>query len=297
MMIERTAKPLIKQGWLRAISFFIFYMLVISGVSWLLQKALPTGADTQKSTDPVGAKQGVLLLAFFIITIFTIGVIWLVRRFVDRQTLYSLGFAWKNNISYAATGALAAIAMLGIGTLVLMIAGHLTFTDWNGNLKYLGSNLILMLLVAIMEETIFRGYLLNNLLQSFNKWLALGISAVLFTLVHLGNNGSDVLPMIEILIAGVMLGINYIFTRNLWFGIALHFVWNFMQGPILGYPVSGLGLPSLLIQETNGPAWLTGGVFGFEGSILAMLLNLGLIGLLIQLYNRRQVQETNMTSE
>lgn len=288
---DRFDKPLIRQGWIRAIVFFVVYLLVISGVSGLLQQVFPNKEAVSKSADPVGAKLGVFLVAYFLITIFTLVIIWLFRKFVDKQSFYSLGFAWKHNTNYAATGALAAVAMLGIGTLILMATGHLSFTAWNGHIGYLLGNLLLMLLVGIMEETIFRGYLLNNLMQSMNKWMALGINAVVFVLIHLGNNGSSVLPMIEILIAGIMLGINYIFTRNLWFGIALHFAWNFLQGPILGYQVSGNVFPSLLQQEVNGPAWLTGGAFGFEGSVLAMILNVGLILLLAFLYSRSQPNE------
>ena len=290
-MANNVYKPLIPQGWLRAIVFFVLYMIIAIGASTLLQRVLPSGADVKTSTDPVGAKQRMFLLGVTLLTALTFGVVWAFRKFVDRQSFYSLGFAWKNNTGYAATGALAAVAMLGIGTLVLMATGHLSFSGWNGNMGYLLTNMLLMIVVAFMEELTFRGYLLNNLMQSMNKWMALGISALVFTFIHLDNPGAGILPIVEIFIAGVMLGINYIYTRNLWFGIALHFAWNFLQGPVLGYQVSGNVFPSLLQQEISGPAWLTGGAFGFEGSVLAMILNIALIGLLVWFYNRRQINE------
>lgn len=115
-----------------------------------------------------------------------------------------------------------------------------------------------MALVAFAEELVFRGYILNNLLQSMNKWTALIISSLLFTLFHLSNPDISLLALLNIFLSGLMLGINYIFTKNLWFAILLHFSWNFYEGPILGYKVSGLTLESLLQQELTGNPILTG---------------------------------------
>jgi uncharacterized protein len=148
-----------------------------------------------------------------------------------------------------------------------------------------------MLLVAVSEELVFRGYLLHNLLQSTNKWVALLISSALFAGIHLGNPDVGILPIIEIFVGGLMLGINYIFTRNLWFGIALHFAWNFFQGPVFGFDVSGVPLPSLMQQDVNGPTWLTGGAFGLEGSVLALVLNGLLTAMLARIYQRQRVVE------
>jgi membrane protease YdiL (CAAX protease family) len=126
--------------------------------------------------------------------------------------------------------------------------------------------------VAFMEELVFRGYLLNNLMQSVNKWLALLITALLFAVVHISNPDVTILPVLNVFVAGLLLGINYIYTKNLWFSIFFHFIWNVFQGPVLGYEVSGFDMPFILEQNLEGPALLTGGEFGFEGSIICLLL-------------------------
>jgi energy-coupling factor transporter transmembrane protein EcfT len=131
---------------------------------------------------------------------------------------------------------------------------------------------LFLVAVALIEELMFRGYLLNNLMHSLNKWLALLITAILFTLAHTDNPGVTILPVLNVFVAGVLLGINYIYTKNLWFSIFFHFIWNVFQGPVLGYDVSGIELQSLLQQNMEGPALLTGGAFGFEGSILCLAL-------------------------
>ncbi|MFB6305754.1 MAG: CPBP family intramembrane glutamate endopeptidase, partial [Flavobacteriales bacterium] len=72
---------------------------------------------------------------------------------------------------------------------------------------------------------------------------------------------------------GMLLGVYYIHKRDLWFPIMLHLTWNFFQGPVFGFKVSGIaGDKSMLNQQLNGPIWLTGGEFGFEGSLLLTIL-------------------------
>ena len=84
-----------------------------------------------------------------------------------------------------------------------------------------------------------------------------------------------------------LLGINYIYTKNLWFGILLHFSWNFFQGPLLGFEVSGLPLQSLLQHDIQGSELLTGGKFGFEGSLVATVLLTMAIVILAWVYEKK----------
>ena len=141
-----------------------------------------------------------------------------------------------------------------------------------------------MCIIAFSEEIVFRGYILGNLLESYNKWLALIISAALFALVHSGNPEVSVIAIINVFVAGILLGINYVYTRNLWFSIVFHFAWNFLQGPVLGFDVSGLELESLVQADTKGSILLTGGKFGFEASVLETALFMIAIFLLFRYY-------------
>jgi membrane protease YdiL (CAAX protease family) len=131
---------------------------------------------------------------------------------------------------------------------------------------------VLMGLIALAEEMVFRGYILNNLMQSMHPWAALACSAVIFAVAHGSNPGITSIATVNLVLAGLLLGINYVYTRNLWFAILFHFSWNFFQGPVLGYEVSGLPLQSVLQPGLNGPWWLTGSPFGFEGSFIATCL-------------------------
>jgi hypothetical protein len=129
-----------------------------------------------------------------------------------------------------------------------------------------------MALIAFSEELVFRGYILDNLMESFsNKWVALIISSVLFAAFHFTGPGIHTLAFLNLFLAGLLLGVNFLYTRNLWFSFFFHLSWNFFQGPILGFRVSGLVFPSLLQTETKGDLFITGGDFGLEGSILTTL--------------------------
>jgi membrane protease YdiL (CAAX protease family) len=157
------------------------------------------------------------------------------------------------------------------------------------------TGLLLFIIVSFTEEIAFRGYILHNLMQSMNKWYALVLSSIPFALVHIQNPGvaeANYIPIIYIFFAGLLLGINYLYTKNLWFGIALHFSWNFFQGPILGYDVSGFSSAALLQQTQKGPALLTGGEFGFEGSVLCLALSVLAIFLLSSYYSKQQQPTT-----
>lgn len=137
------------------------------------------------------------------------------------------------------------------------------------------ASLLLYFLVAVTEEVIGRGFILGRMLDGgVNKFVALFVSAVLFSLMHLLNPGFAFVPFLNIMLAGCFLGASYIYTRNLCFPIALHWFWNWIQGSVLGYKVSGNEFSSgnLLILHLPEENLINGGAFGFEGSILCSLL-------------------------
>jgi hypothetical protein len=106
-------------------------------------------------------------------------------------------------------------------------------------------------------------------MESFDKKLALLFSAALFTFAHIFNPEISALALVNIFLGGLLLGLNYIYTKTLWFAIGFHFGWNFIQGHVLGFAVSGIPEQPMLTQELNGNPLLTGGQFGFEGSFVA----------------------------
>jgi membrane protease YdiL (CAAX protease family) len=248
--------PIRTYGWLRVLIFLALYLLMMAGISHLSLE---------------------IYTKFTFLLMSGAALVWLFRKFVDGSDFLSLGLSWKGSRGYALTGFLAAIALLGTGTCILAAAGVLEWINYQFDANAFFMSLVLMLMVAFTEELVFRGYVINNLLQNMKPHIALLVSAALFAIFHGANPGTSWLALINIFIAGILLGINYVFTGNLWFGIALHFAWNFFQGPVLGFAVSGLKLPSVLIQNISGNTMVTGGEFGFEGSLIYSILAVILI--------------------
>ena len=274
-------KPLLKQGWARALFFVISFttltILAIRAANWL-----SGNANTVKQEE-----QGKYLLIYISISVLvSILTVYGFRKLVDKQTLTSLGLGLKNNLSHAAVGLFLGIFLLGAGSLILVFNHNLQWTDIVFDARQLFIGFGIMFLVAFSEELVFRGYILNNLMLSTNKWIALMISAVLFALFHINNPGVTPVAILNVFFAGLLLGINYIYTKNLWFGILFHFSWNFYQGSILGYKVSGANLQSLLEQQLYGSSLLTGGPFGFEGSVIDGALSIIAIVLLAWVYEK-----------
>ncbi|MFJ5836609.1 lysostaphin resistance A-like protein [Streptomyces shenzhenensis] len=130
-----------------------------------------------------------------------------------------------------------------------------------------------MAAAAVTEELLYRGFLFRIIEERTGTWIALTLTGVLFGLAHLLNPHAGPVGAIAIAIeAGGMLGAAYIATRNLWVPIGLHFGWNFALGGIFSTEVSGNGTrQGLLDAATSGPALISGGDFGPEGSLYSVL--------------------------
>ena len=284
------SSPMIKQPWLRVVIFCIAFLAVYMVLYWFLD----SGASMLNSlADRLGRIVGstnpdfnFLLLTVVLSFVVNLAMVYVFRKFVDRQSVHSLGFDFRNRIHDAIAGFLIPLVILGTVTLLLYFSGNLEWTDISFEGNHFVAGLFIMIIVAIGEEIVFRGYILNNLLQSVNRWLALGISALLFAMMHSNNPEVTIISVLNLFVAGILLGLNYIFTRNLYFAILLHTSWNFLQGPVLGFPVSGVQLESVLHPEVKGNEFITGGGFGLEGSLLTAMLIAVAILILVLLYMR-----------
>jgi membrane protease YdiL (CAAX protease family) len=135
----------------------------------------------------------------------------------------------------------------------------------------------LMIPTAIAEELLFRAVLFRMVEQWVGTWWALGISALVFGLLHLVNPGATIFGALAIAIeAGVMLGAAYLLTRSVWLAIGIHLGWNVVQGGIFGATVSGTTShqPSLIRGDFSGSDLLTGGGFGPEASVVSIAIGL-----------------------
>ena len=147
------------------------------------------------------------------------------------------------------------------------------------------------------EELLFRGILFRWIEEFGGSWLALLVTSALFGLAHILNPNATWFSSFAIAVeAGVLLGAAYMLTRNLWLAMGLHAGWNFTQGEIFDVPVSGVDEHGLVQAKLSGPELLSGGQFGLEGSIIAIIIAtaLGICMIVLAMRRGRLVQPSWM---
>ena len=266
----QTGKPLIQAGWLRAFLLFIA-IIILNSLFYYVVYRKSDNIYEDKSFIQIPYIGSLTILQVIIIVSVAISFLTVIIfcKWIDRIPLKSLGFSLD---SPSLVGVVLAPALLGCGTMVLYWTGHLKWIGWQVDIQSVLPVIALMLLVALSEELVFRGYILLNLIRSFNKWIALSLSSLGFACMHAGNPDISIAAFANLIIAGMVLGSGYLYTKSLWFPILFHFAWNVFQGPVLGYQISGLHFSSILQISVTGDDLITGGTFGFEGSILSLLL-------------------------
>ena len=180
-------------------------------------------------------------------------------------------FEHRGAVRESAAGALLGAGLFTAAVGVVWLAGGYEIT---------GMNPWLILVPAItgaafwatLEEVVYRGVLLRIVEEKLGTWIALGVSSLAFAGFHaVATPNATLWTGVSIFVAGLWLGGAYLYTRRLWFAIALHAAWNFTQGAVFGIAVSGDEAGrGLFVGTTSGPTWLSGGAYGLEGSAVAV---------------------------
>ncbi len=284
---------------LRLILYVLFILLGFLGFSLLISL---TGANALFSSRIASGivQAGLALL-----------VVWSSGRLLDRRAFAAFGFRidqrWLKDLCF---GLILGAVLIAAIFLFEWALGWVKVTGFFGTNTMLSSfptrsyfwsqfaqAFIFYLLAAFAEELFFRAYPFINLTEGFhhnriNKqqaaWLAAILTSAIFGLAHLGNPHATWISTLNIFFAGMMLSIGFIYNGQAALSIGLHFTWNFFQGIIFGFPISGTLSAANLIQiKQKGNELLTGGSFGPEAGLVgltAMLLGT----LLIILYFKRQ---------
>ncbi|RMH64259.1 MAG: CPBP family intramembrane metalloprotease [Calditrichaeota bacterium] len=251
--------------------------LVMSAGQYVTHKTL---ADTTLNPDVVNLIVG---LVSAVLTIWAYRVLF---RFYEKRSVTEL--STRGMFKNLATGMVIGALLQSLTIAVIYLSGGYRIMDVHP-VYFLIPPLTMGLTSAIMEEILVRGIIFRILEEKMGSYIALGISALLFGFMHLANPNSSLWVAAGLVIqAGLLLGMAYIYSRSLWLPIAIHFAWNFTQSAIFGARVSGLEISRTLItSRISGPAWLTGGGFGPEGSVQATLFSLIVTSILFVLSKRQ----------
>jgi membrane protease YdiL (CAAX protease family) len=278
-------EPRLRAGWRLLVQTIL--LLVILGCL-----SLPVGIIS--ATTHIKFSDQFFMLISELISFFAILIsVFLSRRLLDKRSISSLGL----DLSVKVVPDLTIGFVISLLSLVLVYVLEISF-GWIHIVSFAwqiltpisvisGSTLALItfILVGWNEELLSRGYHLQTLASGLNLPFGVIISSAIFGILHLSNPNATWVSVIGIFLAGIFLTFGYIRTHKLWLSIGLHIGWNFTEGVLLGFPVSGWNGFQLTRIKVNGPIAWTGGAFGPEaGFIILPGLIFGLI--LIYLYTQ-----------
>ena len=271
----------LRAGW-RLVLQFILMVACLAGFGFLAQQF-----GGYAIRDPLDKSISILDSAAAVLSI--IVSVWLAGRFVDRRRFADFGFrmgqSWWIDLAFGlALGALlqAGIFLVEIAFGMAIVAEAASPAEGAG--AFTASMLIILLSIvvgAFAEELWNRGYLLKNLAEglTFRPFgrkgaiiLAALFTAVIFGLGHAANPDAGTVSTLALMLAGILYATAYVLTGELAIPIGYHIAWNFFEGAVFGFPVSGYSLDaSFIVTQVEGPGLWTGGAFGPEAGLLGIL--------------------------
>lgn len=213
---------------------------------------------------------------------------------IEGRSLHSMGFTKQGWLPEYLKGFLIGSGMLLLCAALAWAFGALDFSFVKKiPVFYILAFFVGFLIQGMSEEVLLRGYFMVSLANRCHVGLAVGISSVVFSLLHLSNPGFNFLSLINITLFGCFMGVYVLRTDNLWGACAIHSAWNFVQGNIVGIQVSGTGnLPSVAVmQPVVGKELLSGGDFGLEAGLIVTAVTLGAIALTLFLPRKQERTE------
>jgi len=278
------SEPRLRAGWRLLIQTILFLALTICfGILILVPYSLLGNGE-------LGGFP--YMLAGEVIEVFPITLsVFVARRFLDRRSFASLGFKlkWQALIDVLA-GITITFVMMGLIYLIMWSLGWIQFEGFaweEAQPAAVVMNILLIFLAFVLvgwnEELLSRGYHLQTIASGLNTFWGVAISSIIFGCLHLLNPNATWISAAGIFLAGLFLAYGYLLTRQLWLPIGLHIGWNFFEGVVFGFPVSGMEFYRLVRHAVSGPELWTGGAFGPEAG-LVVLPALALGAVLVHVY-------------
>lgn len=240
--------------------------VVSLGFILVLMMTLNTDVMTAYAGEPVKAVAHIIALAIAGVAVYLGYAYFIERRVVSELDVSGMGREFG-------IGLLIGAGLYAACELILVALGIYRINGLNP-LSYMIPAIAMAISSSVYEELLFRGVLFGSVEKWFGSWVALVVSSLVFGLTHLINPEGTMEGALFIAVeAGILLAAAYMLTRRLWLSIGFHMAWNYTQSAIFSGIVSGNDAQQGLIRSTtNGPGWLTGGNFGVESSVIALLL-------------------------
>jgi hypothetical protein len=243
------------------------------GLPWPgLGHRLSEQVDPGTMSSLMSASSGATLAVAAATAVATVLAVWIMRRFYGGPALLDLGLRRRPGwLADAVVGLVLGPTMFLSILLLLVAAGWVAVAPGTFDAGALAMAFVTFTFVAFSEEVMARGWVLQILERGRGTRAAVIGSAAVFALLHAFNPGFGLTALVGLFLAGLLFAQAYVVTRQLWLPLALHLSWNFSEGPLFGFPVSGLPGEGLLTVTPTGPDPVTGGAFGPEAGLVVVL--------------------------
>jgi membrane protease YdiL (CAAX protease family) len=275
------------RAWLRLLMFYAAAAGAALALMIALAAALPSSREVKLHIDSLAAINPWLLAFYGLVVLVPVAAVAVAARGLldGKAPLASLGLRPRGAPAGLSLGFGGGVLFLTITCGLIALAGGAGFRpafSAPAALAAAAGPLAYFAVLAATEELALRGYPIKVLDESWGRAGAVLSTSLVFSLLHLLNPGAGVLPLVNVALAGAILALLYLQSGSLWLAIGFHWGWNFAEGGVFGFPVSGVAFnPQLLKVVAKGPVWLSGGSFGPEGSVALTVTSAVLILLLL----------------
>lgn len=273
----------VRSGWKIALTFIMMIVLslilsIIVNRIFLALIMLENGGDVFQATSTIGKEQVYFSVSIIIQNICLIGATFMVWKMFEKKNkkIRNMGLInIKSGYKELGVGLALGAVTISIVAIVLILIGSVKLVNPITNPRFttdLIIGIIIFIAVGFGEEIFGRAYCMSVLKQTRNKWIILIVSSIIFSAMHLGNDGVAILPLVNIFLVGIVFGYMFMKSSNVWMPIGFHITWNYFQGYIWGFQVSGNEVNGMYQLESVKGNILNGGSFGPEGGLIVTII-------------------------
>lgn len=284
MFIFKNQYNQIRSGWKIAISFLILFLTILL-LSFLLGIFAAIFSIRSDNSIFTLLNMGTSTISFILVSLIS----W---KVVQKEPFRNMGLtSIKRNGFNLFFGLFLGAISITIVFFILIATKNATlvtsFLKPNFSIDIL-LGIIIFILVGFGEEMFFRGYCMSVLKQTNNTWIIVLISSLIFSLMHASNLNANPLGLINIFLVGIVFAYMFIKSSSIWMPIGYHITWNYFQGYVWGFQVSGNPVNGLYETRVAQNNLINGGAFGPEGGLAVTFILIINLAIIYFYYKRKQ---------
>ena len=271
----------VRSGWKIALTYIMMLgisliPMIISSVVFMVPEMAKNENNIEAATLAMSNNQIYFATTMILQNISLIAASIIIWKIFEKKKIGEMGISnIKKGYKEFGVGLALGAVTITIVAIVLLLIGSVKLVNPITSPKFTNDLIIgifIFIAVGFGEEIFGRGLCMSVLKQTRNKWVVLIVSSIIFAAMHLGNDGIGMLPLINLFLVGMVFGYMFMKSSNIWMPIGFHITWNYFQGYIWGFQVSGIEINGIYKIEGVKNTLLNGGAFGPEGGLIVTLI-------------------------